>query len=305
MRFVEWDAEELLPAEWNVGQEARVFNPAILADGCGYILAYRAVLADGARRIGMCRLDGAFEVVRGSKVAWSDHVPTESWFADPRLYVLAGHTYIYWNSGWGEGQNEQFLQRLDPETLLPVGTLRRFTLVDGPRQQIEKNWVLYGHPPGRAVYLPRPLRLLRFDWPETTFRFEANQPGWDDGGFEQRYGLLRGGAPPVEDNDEYWCLAHVVGYEPEGYRYRPAVFRFRADGVVTARPREPLGLPNPYRCRRRLPRLNPYVGEVVYPCGMVRAGQGWSVSYGINDERCALAVLTLEELAASVEEVPG
>ena len=305
MRFVEWAAEELLSAVWSVAEGARVFNPALLANGGGYILAYRAVLADGARRIGMCRLDAGFAVVSGSRVAWSDHVPSETWFADPRLYRLGGGTYIYWNSGWGEGQNEQFLQQFNPDTLLPVGASRRLALVDSPRQQIEKNWVLYGDPPGRAVYLPHPLRLLRFDWPEMTFRFEENEFGWDDGGFEQRYGPLRGGAPPVEDNDAYWCLAHTVGYEPEGYRYRPAVFRFRADGVVTARPRAPLGLPNPYRCQRRLPRLNPYVGEVVYPCGMVRVGEGWAVSYGINDERCALAVLTAEELAASVEKVQG
>jgi hypothetical protein len=78
------------------------------------------------------------------------------------------------------------------------------------------------------------------------------------------------------------------------------VFQLRADGVVTARPREPLNVPNPYRCRRRLPRLNPYAGEVVYPCGMARAGKDWAVSYGINDERCALAIVTADELAASV-----
>lgn len=300
MRLVEWDAKELLPAGWDAAGDVRVFNPGLLSDGGGYILAYRVVLADGVRRIAMCRLDGAFRVA-GARVAWSGAAQPEQWFADPRLYLLDGRVYVYWNSGWGEGENAQFLQELDRETLLPAGDARRLTL-DGPRQRIEKNWLLYGDPPGRAIYFPRPLRLLRADWPDTTFRLEGGR-GWDDGGFEERYGPLRGGAPPARDEDEYWCVAHTVGYEPEGYRYRPAVFRFRADGVVTARPREPLALPNPYRCRRRLARLNPYAGEVVYPCGMARAGEDWAVSYGINDERCALAVVTAEELASSVERV--
>lgn len=301
MRFIEWGPVDLLPDGWSAVGGARVFNPGLLADGEGYLLAYRAVLADGARRIGMCRLDADFRVVEQSRVAWSGQIAGETWFADPRLYSMDGRLFVHWNSGWGEGENQQYLQEIDRESLAPVGEKGRLAL-DGPRQQIEKNWLLFGDLPGRAVYFPRPLRLIRCAWPETTFRFEA-ECNWDDGGFEQEYGPLRGGAPPVADGDGYWCIAHTVGDAPEGHRYRPAAFRFRADGTVTDRPRAPLALPNPHRCRRQFARLNPYVGEVVYPCGMARAGADWAVSYGINDERCALAVLTADELRAAVERV--
>jgi hypothetical protein len=216
---------------------------------------------------------------------------------------LEGRVYVYWNSGWGEGENAQYLQELDGVSLRPAGPARELLLA-GERQRIEKNWMLYGEPAGRGVYFPRPLRLLRFAWPELECRLEEGR-AWDDGGYEDRYGPLRGGAPPVADGDGYWCVAHSVGYAPEGYRYQAAVFRFGEDGEVTHRPRGPLALPNPHRCRRRLPRLNPYVGEVVYPCGMARAGAGWAISYGINDERCAAAVLTQQELMDAVESVEG
>lgn len=301
MRFVEWEAVDLLPAEWDGWRGGRVFNPGLLADGDGYILAYRAVFTDGYRRIGMCRLDGQFRVVAGSRVAWSDHAEGEGWFADPRLYEWAGRVYIYWNTGWGEGENSQYLQELDRASLRPAGSARRLDLL-GERQRIEKNWMLFGDSPGRAMYVPRPLRLLQFEWPKTECRL-GEERQWDDGGYEARFGPLRGGAPPAMDSGAYWCVAHSVAYAPEGFRYWPAVFRFRGDGVVTDRPRAPLALPNPHRCRRRLPRLNPYVGEVIYPCGMARAGNDWAISYGINDERCAVAVMTREELAAAIERV--
>ncbi|MBL8241372.1 MAG: hypothetical protein JNM66_28365 [Bryobacterales bacterium] len=309
MHFVEWRAEELLPAAWANQGAARVFNPGLLADGDGYLLAYRVVLPDGARRIGLCRLDTRFHVIAGTGVAWSDHHPQGEWFADPRLYRLDGRIYLHWNSGWGDEPNRQYLQEFNERNLLPTGTPRELML-DGPRQPIEKNWMFFGGPAGRGIYFPRPLRFLRCDWPATVYRLESagisqlpDGQTWDDGGYEAQYGPLRGGAPPVPDGDGYWCVAHSLTYAPEGYRYMAAVFRFRDDGVVTHRPRAPLPLPNPYRCRRQFHRLNPYAGEVIYPCGMARAEDGWAVSYGINDERCAVAIMTDQELISAVEGV--
>lgn len=301
MHFVEWQAEELLPAQWANQGAARVFNPGLLAHGDGYLLAYRVVLADGKRRIGICKLDEQLRVKPGSPLAWSDHSGPEDWFADPRLYRVDGRIFLHWNTGWRHEENEQYMQELDAQTLLPSQPARTLTLA-GLRQPIEKNWLFLGEHSGRGIYFPRPLRFLRCEWPPAVCRLEE-ECAWDDGGFEDQYGQLRGGAPPAADGDGYWCIAHSMVYAPEGYRYRAAAFRFRISGHVTHRPRAPLPLPNPHRGRRRLPRLNPYVGEVIYPCGMARAQGGWAVSYGINDERCAAAVMTAGELSAAVQEV--
>src|SRR5687768_16764269 len=99
-------AEQLLPERWQllVAQgPVRTFNPGLLRDADDWIFAYRIVAADGLRRIGLCRLNSALQIVDGSQVAWSDHVifrkgtiyPESGtrWFADPRLYGFGNRLF--------------------------------------------------------------------------------------------------------------------------------------------------------------------------------------------------------------------
>ena len=131
---VVFDSAELLPESWRKPASSgpvRAFNPGLLRDGGGWIFAYRIVAGDGLRRIAICRLDGALRVIGGSQVALTDQVRFRpgnrhpeialSWFADPRLYRLGGRLHVYWNSGWHEPHNCQFVQELDAVTLLPLG----------------------------------------------------------------------------------------------------------------------------------------------------------------------------------------
>src|SRR5690606_6873104 len=86
------------------------------------------------------------------------------WFADPRLYRFGSRLFVYWNSGWHEPQNHQFLHELDPRTLRPIGRAREFILAHGTRQKLEKNWTLFETASGehRAIYSITPHRVLRF-----------------------------------------------------------------------------------------------------------------------------------------------
>src|SRR5688572_28127131 len=92
-------AEQLLPETWRkltAEGPVRAFNPGLLRDGDGWIFAFRIVASDGQRRIGICQLNHALQLIEGSQLPWSDHVrfrPEGSypevatrWFADPRLY---------------------------------------------------------------------------------------------------------------------------------------------------------------------------------------------------------------------------
>ena len=134
---VVFSGQHLLPDVWKqfaAEGPVRTFNPGLLRDGGGWILAYRIVAADGLRRIAMCRLNAALDIIQGSQVAWSDHVTFREgamypelgtrWFADPRLYAFGSETFIYWNSGWHEPRNCQFVQAFDRATLLPLGRPR-------------------------------------------------------------------------------------------------------------------------------------------------------------------------------------
>src|SRR5207245_2911144 len=122
--------EELLPPAWQrflASDQVRIFNPGLLRDGDGWLFAYRVVADDGLRRIAICRLDGARRPIAGSASPLTDFVRFEpnrdypeqakSWFADPRLYRLGGQLFVYWNSGWHEPHNCQFLQQLDATSL--------------------------------------------------------------------------------------------------------------------------------------------------------------------------------------------
>lgn len=318
---VVYRAEQLLPLAWQklaANAPIRTFNPGLLRDGDGWLFAYRIVAADGLRRIGICRLDETLRVIEHSPVAWSDYVrfrPGASypevalhWFADPRLYRIAGRVFIYWNSGWHEPRNCQFLQEVDAATLQPIGFPRELVL-NGPRQKLEKNWTFFVDASARchAVYSVAPHRVLSFslDGNDDISFEEVASTDWQLPGYPACHGGLRGGAPPVLAEGEYWSFCHSVHDSPTGYRYAPAAYAFssRKPFAPTAGPTRPLSLGNPLGEQRTHERLNIAVGEVIYPCGAARDGARWLISHGINDEYCAISTIPHTDVLATVQRL--
>jgi predicted GH43/DUF377 family glycosyl hydrolase len=357
-----FDNQELLPASWRHfgGQgPVRAFNPSLLRDGDGWVFAYRVVGPDLLRRIALCRLDRNLQVIAGSPVAFSQSIrfapghhyaePAQTWFADPRLYRLAGRLFVYWNSGWHDPLNYQFIQEIDPRDLRPIGWARELNLI-GPRQKLEKNWTLFGErdanqdlrdrmsgdmggtpmPRGTgvppvglsararpdlrlgegplyAIYSITPHRVLQFSLGgEGAIDFtEAVSTEWNNDAYAGTYGALRGGAVPQRVGEHYYSICHSVHPAPDGYRYVPAVYRFAAlpPFAPTDAPTRPLALENPFGPRRVYEKLNPAVGEVIYPCGAAYDEGRWIVSYGINDEHCAITFLPAADVMASLGTV--
>lgn len=307
--------QELMPGEWRQlaeGGPVRMFNPALLADGDTWLFAYRVVASDGLRRIGLCRLDRSLRVIDGSHVALSDgfRFRTEAsypgvvrnWFADPRLYRFAGRVFVYWNSGWHEPQNHQFLHELEPTTLRPIGCARELTLHTGKRQKLEKNWTLFGGDDRgfRVVYSVTPHRILHAELlGEGDFACEdVANTAWSLEDYPRNHGGLRGGSPPQQTANGFLSFCHSVHDGATGYRYVAAAYRFSGHGgfAPTHRPTRHLQLHNPFGEKRVYPALNPAVAEVIYPCGAAYDGARWLVSHGINDEHCAISVLTEAEI---------
>jgi hypothetical protein len=366
-----FDSKELLPASWRYFAEqgpVRAFNPSLLRDGDEWIFAYRVVGPDLLRRIALCRLDRNFQIIAGSPVAFSQSVkfalgnhraePAQTWFADPRLYRLAGRLFVYWNSGWHDPCNFQFVQEIDPRDFRPIGLARELNLI-GPRQKLEKNWTLLGEGganqvlsermpgdmggapmprlpavaggtgvppvglsvhsrpdlrrsdgPFYAIYSITPHRVLQFSLDgEGAIDFTAAEStDWNNDLYSGVYGNLRGGAVPQSVDGRYWSFCHSVHNSSTGYRYVPAVYRFSASYpfAPTDAPTRPLALENPFGARRVYEKLNPAVGEVIYPCGAAYDQGRWIISYGINDEHCAIALLPPADVMASLRAiVPG
>lgn len=316
-----FDAAALLPEAWAkflAQGPVRAFNPGLLRDGSGWIFAYRVVGPDGLRRVGICRLDGAFRIVPGSQQPLSDRVQfrrgaeypevATRWFADPRLYRLGNRVFIYWNSGWHEPRNHQFLQELDPVSLAQRGHPREL-LLRGERQKLEKNWTLFEPEPGRlhAIYSIAPHRVLKLslNGEADIVCADAARTEWTPADYPACHGGLRGGAPPVAADGKLWSFCHSVHDGADGYRYAAAVYACESASpfVPALQPATPLALGNPFGSTRTHGRLNPAVSEVIYPCGAARDGARWVVSHGINDEHCALSLVEHAAVLATLRPV--
>lgn len=314
-----FDARDLLPERWcRAASEGpvRMFNPALLRDSPGWRLVYRTVLADGQRRLAACRLDRELRVVAGSPYALSDDVyfapvksypeVVRSWLADPRLYRFGDRVFVYWNSGWHEPQNHQFLQELDANTFVPVGPPRELVL-RGTRRPLEKNWTFFAAGDGalRAIYSVAPHVVLGFSLAgEGDILFEEiSRREFPLRAYPDCHGGLRGGTPPAWHEGVFWSFCHSVHDGANGYCYRTGVYGF-SDGPSFAPVWEPvrpltLGIGS----TRLHPRLNPAVDEVIYPCGAVLDGERWLVSHGVNDEQCAISIVPHSALLNHVRKV--
>ena len=314
---------ELLPSEWQRLAEGPLytFNPGLIRSSDDrWILAYRVVGTDGRRRIGICRLDRDFGVVAGSAKALSDSFSFKNpdvyppvaldWFADPRLIRLQGRLFIYWNSGWHEPRNHQFLQELDERSLHPVGTPRELVLEGAERRKLEKNWMLFESGDRvLAVYSVQPHRVLACELSGTNDIVcrDLACVEWSPMAYPACHGGIRGGAPPQSAGGLLWSFCHTVHDGPDGYVYRAVAYAFsqRPPFSPSQAPFASLPLYHGRLPARRHVRLNPAVGEVIYPCGAIRVNDQWVISWGLNDETCAVSTLSEDTVHSTVSPRNG
>jgi hypothetical protein len=326
----------LVPNAWTHEPRAnlRIYNPAIVRFRGRLLMAYRVDTGHRKtmrRRIGLCRLDESLAVIPGSVVPLSDTIQGgDPRHYDPRFLVYRDRLFVHYNNNFLTRPNQLHLVELDPDTLEAKGTARPLHL-DGPRQEIEKNWMLFEHEGDLlAVYQIAPHTILRVDLAgngpiECT---TVHKTEWDVSTYADCFGIPRGGAPPVRQGDRYVSFFHsrqpisrlrwVLRYWPikEGTRlprYLAAIERRLRrpfaqvryyGGVYTFQatpPFRPLWLPptpvldpgaeGTYQYRRR---ANPSADGIVYPCGAILCEDGnWLVSYGVHDEHCALRRLDI------------
>lgn len=329
---------DLLPKAWQPGpwgDDFAVYNPAITQHRGRLLMAYRVDLGRGRgmqRKIGLCELGANFAPVSGSVRPLSDAITSPNpYHYDPRFLRYQDRLFIHYNNNAQSRPNQIFLVELDGDTLEPRSPARPLHLT-GPRREIEKNWMLFEHAGDLlAVYQIAPHTILRLDLSgagavacDTLYTTD-----WDVSAYAERFGMPRGGAPPVRRGDIYLSFFHsrypvsslrgVLRYWPvreewrlpryvaaierrlrwpfEQFRYVAGVYTFAAEPPF--RPRRlvetPLLHPEaeaPYTQPRR--RINPSADGIVYPCGALPWADGrWLVSYGLHDERCCLRLVDL------------
>lgn len=304
MRLIEYDATDLTPEVWRSGGDARAFNPTIVEIDDGYVIAYRVVQVDSEhRRIATARLDKDLALVPGSVVPLSDEItfaatdlPERSleWHADPMFVRVRGTLYLLWNDGNTRPFNHQFLAPMTPDGQHVAGPARELTAVD--RREVEKNWAIF-EADGEvyASYSYRPHRVLKLDLdaPGPTIVATPSYSSDFPSQYERVFGMVHGGAQPVQVGDTFVTMAHSSFSLPEGRVYRGVLIEFEAKAPFRVRrmSKAPFELPNSAGAQFKHDKLNPNVHEVIYPRGLVRRGDDWIVAYGLNDEECAIAVV--------------
>lgn len=333
----ELDSRVLVPAVWLGSSELehlRVYNPAIVHFRNRLLMAYRVDSGRRGtmqRRIGLCTLDGDLNVVPGSVLPFSDTIAGgDLRHYDPRFLVFRDRLFIHYNNNFLTRPNRIHLVELDPDTLEARSPARLLTLT-GPRQDIEKNWMLFEHE-GQllAVYRIAPHTILRLDLAgESAIECRPiHVTDWDVSAYAGRFGTPCGGSPPVRQGEIYVSFFHsrylisplrrLLPFWPvkEGAklpryiaaiekRLRRSLAQVRyvtgAYAFEAAPPFRPLWItpkpvlrPEDEAPRRYRHRANPSADGVVFPCGAIPEEAGrWLVSYGLHDESCCLRKMTL------------
>lgn len=327
---------DLIPTEWLRVQPIEqfyVFNPAVISYHSRRLMAYRV---DFGRHKTMqtrvacaiCMLDKEWRVVAGSVVALSDSIVQggENHY-DPRFLIFRDRLYIHYNNNWDSAPNQIFLVELDADSLQARSAARPL-LLDGPRQKIEKNWMLFDHEGDLfAIYQIAPHIILRLDFgghgpvlckPEYISK-------WDTTIYARHFGTPRGGTPPVLIGKQYISVFHS---RTQPQRLAPATLKpalrsldqkhmwrlikrwLREQlfplkiyggvyGFAATPPFAPIFIrPDPvlhpeHEDRRRRPTASHLTPRsVVFPTGLVQLDvDSFLVSYGVHDERCVLRIL--------------
>ncbi|MFM6981613.1 MAG: polysaccharide pyruvyl transferase family protein [Microbacteriaceae bacterium] len=309
----------MVPAKWKKLSkgEFHTFNPALIANGDGFVMAYRFVSnSDLIRRIAMCRLDADMNVIPGSAVDFSDLIEfadpaaderSREWFADPRLFQLLGKTWMVWNDGNRSDGNHQFMVEVTVDgALAPAAAAREITIKDGRRKN-EKNWAFF-EADGKVwvVYSITPHQILSADLTSSDTRVICQSEvavEWN-ARYSETFGALRGGAQPVRVGDRFINLVHSSFNMPDGREYVAAVYEFAAK-FPFAPVRE---LPVPVKLNTPKPAadavvensLNPTTSHVVYPTGLVINGDKVNISAGVNDSDLSVIAGTLSDLTAGM-----
>lgn len=318
---------ELVPEVWKSARSQKgagidadwyVFNPTLARVGDTYVMTYRVVdEVLKTRRIASCKLTIDLLIVSGSVTPLSDLIEftdeeelserSLTWHADPRYFRLGKDLYVFWNDGSLKPANHQFLLQIGPDGLTPVGKAR-LVRKEPYESRIEKNWQFFDAQGSTyAIYENRPLHLLSVEMAGNGVIncSDVVKTDWNTG-YEEKFGHIRGGAQPVLNNGGFLTLAHSshknshgkLVYHPCFYRFEPT-FPFR----VTHRPKGPFVIPIHGHEKHRLPPLNKQTATVVYPCGLVVEDEKAVISFGINDESCAVGVFQMADILNSMEAI--
>lgn len=256
----------------------RSFNGS-LAEWCGRtFLVYRKYW--DAARLALVELDEDFAPRGIAKMLSLGKLPQDrDAQEDPRLFVHRGQLYVcYTGCNW----------RLEQPVSVCVGRLDdSLDIVDSfcphfpQRASWEKNWSFFDNEGDLyAIYEINPHRAILINRGKAWELPRLRTHTFAGNAFE----LMRGGAPPVLYNGEYYSFFHGTPRE-RSRPYSIGVYTFAAQPPFYPSRWCPIPLLRPDESDHP----GPHVAKVVFPGGAIVRDGEWHVAYGYYDQEIRVA----------------
>lgn len=307
--------ENLIPQSWinDCESDFYVFNPAIYRLTDRYAMCYRITNPnDDIRRLATCHLDLDFNPIPGTITALSDiieqenpdteHMKYSGWKADARYFLLQGELYISVNNGKTTKPNHQWLIKMDPDGLRPAGKAREIVYL-GPRWEIEKNWMFFecdGEVFCSYSVSPHTVFKVSMNNERQVICEDAYKTSWEDD-YKKSYGELRCSTPPVLIDGSYISITHSRFYADGGQNSVCGFYEFESQPPfrVLRYSRHPVVFPG-FDYQYTMPPLHQGVVRGYYACGLQKEGDDLLLSYGLLNEKAAIAKLNLSKIIAGM-----
>lgn len=294
------------------------FNPGLVRRPDGlWLMVRRSEMVPGfpygQNKIWACKIDENKKPMGGPTLKFPNSKPDEN-FEDARAVFWNNQTWIgacnftwFPNSHWtGAHQVLGIFQDkggadITEETWTPLA--RRDPIVGknlghagNTNGKHEKNWVWW-FIEGKlhCLYMSDPWNVVQFGskW-EEQIPYVAEGVQW-------KYGVVRGGTPPVRVGDFFYTFFHSsLPWRGRYRRYYMGAIAFEAsppfrpvfwtqEPILTGSQNDPWGQKKPL---------------VVFPCGAVMENDKWLISLGVNDLKCAWLEIPHADLLQLLKPIP-
>ncbi len=212
---------------------------------------------------------------------------------DPRLFHFRGQLHCAFLGATWDGRDwhvNQLVCRIGDDFRVEDVWLPEYA----DRTPCEKNWQFFDHE-GQlySIYSVNPHVILHHHGGRAENFAETPSPlNWPNC-------YLRGGAPPVRVDDEYYHFFHSVDVSRAPKVYSMGLYTFEARPPFAVRRIAPAPIlsPDDYDWPRHM------IASVVFPCGAVLREGRWLISYGYHDYESRIAVFAADEIERLLGEV--
>lgn len=260
-------------------------------------------------RIATCQLTDDLDVIEGSNAYietysnWAESAKTRvlksilpfvfkngEHVEDPRAIIFNNHYFVFYTDGLTIGVAKL---DMDCNTIYSHYMFCPDTVEFKKKDGREKNWIPFLND-GKLFLLYGTDPVIYFECQDTGKRlvYSVLHDQGSECKIRWNYGYVRGGAPPAEYDSSslLWCFHSTVPSDTGKPKYMfgvyvtENVYPFKFKKMC----RLPLLIGIPSHASTTLSLQN----NVVYPCGLVKRGEGWRISMGVNDYDVAFLDVT-------------